>query len=76
MLVVLTGNATLPLFDNCTLAIAFRRQSIAKEGLSIINLVSNKYTSSRPAQIFIQSGSLNEFYNLKQTVYNEPYKTD
>ncbi len=35
-----------------------------------------KYTSSRPAQIFTQSGSLNGFYNLKQTVYNEPYKTD
>lgn len=35
-----------------------------------------RYTSSRPIQTFIPSGSLNEFYNLKQTVYNEPYKTD
>lgn len=34
------------------------------------------YTSSRPAQIFIQIGSLNGFYNIKQTVYDEPYKTD
>lgn len=76
MSVVLAGNATLPLFTNHTLVLDFRRQSIANEGLSIINLVSDKYTSNRPAQIFIQSGSLNEFYNLKQTLYNEPHKTD
>ena len=33
-------------------------------------------SSSRPTQISIQSGSLNWFYNLKQTVYNEPPKAD